>query len=73
MKKNSILSAALLAFGTLGAQAGGILTNTNQNAAFLRNFAQEGQITLTSLYANPAGNAFLSPGWHLSLNSQTAI
>lgn len=73
MKKNSIISAALFAFGVLNTQAGGILTNTNQNAAFLRNFAQEGQITLTSLYANPAGNAFLSPGWHLSLNSQTAV
>ena len=52
---------------------GGLLTNTNQNAAFVRNFAQEGQITLTSIYANPAGGAFLSPGWHLSLNSQTAF
>lgn len=53
--------------------AGGLLTNTNQNAAFLRNFAQEGTITLTSLYANPAGTAFLSNGWHLSINSQTAF
>ena len=55
------------------AYAGGLLTNTNQNAAYLRNFAQEGQISLTSLYANPAGNAFLSNGWHLSINSQTAV
>lgn len=55
------------------AMAGGLLTNTNQNAAFLRNFAQEGTITLTSLYANPAGTAFLSNGWHLSINSQTAF
>ena len=53
--------------------AGGLLTTTNQNAAFVRNFAQEGQITLTSIYANPAGGAFLSKGWHLSLNSQTAF
>lgn len=53
--------------------AGGILTNTNQNAAFVRNFAQEGKIDLTSIYANPAGGAFLSDGWHLSLNSQTAF
>ena len=53
--------------------AGGLLTNTNQNAAFVRNFAQEGKIDLTSIYANPAGGAFLSSGWHLSLNSQTAF
>ncbi len=53
--------------------AGGLLTNTNQNAAFVRNFAQEGKIDLTSIYANPAGGAFLANGWHLSLNSQTAF
>lgn len=53
--------------------AGGLLTNTNQNAAFVRNFAQEGKIDITSIYANPAGGAFLSDGWHLSLNSQTAF
>ena len=53
--------------------AGGLLTNTNQNAAFDRNFAQEGKIDLTSIYANPAGGAFLTNGWHLSLNSQTAF
>lgn len=58
---------------SLYAFAGGYLTNTNQNAAFVRNFAQEGTITLTSIYANPAGGGFLSDGWHLSLNSQTAI
>ncbi|MBQ0049964.1 MAG: hypothetical protein KBT12_07000 [Bacteroidales bacterium] len=72
MKKITLITAAaIMCSGS--AMAGGLLTNTNQNAAFLRNFAQEGQITLTSLYANPAGNAFLSPGWHLSLNSQTAF
>ena len=53
--------------------AGGLLTNTNQNAAFVRNFAQEGKIDITSIYANPAGGAFLDNGWHLSLNNQTAF
>lgn len=53
--------------------AGGLLTNTNQNAAFVRNFAQEGKIDITSIYANPAGGAFLERGWHLSLNNQTAF
>ena len=53
--------------------AGGLLTNTNQNAAFVRNFAQEGKIDITSIYTNPAGGAFLENGWHLSLNMQTAF
>lgn len=70
MKQVTLIAA--LALSSASAMAGGLNTNSNQNAAFLRNFAQEGQITLTSIYANPAGNVFLSPGWHLSLNAQSA-
>ena len=63
-----------MAFATVSsAFAGGLLTNTNQNAAFVRNFAQEGKIDLTSIFANPAGGAFLENGWHLSLNNQSAF
>ncbi len=40
--KKSILSLAFV-LASIGSQAGGLVTNTNQNAAFLRNFAQEGQ------------------------------
>ena len=71
--KKQVLMTLFAAATSLQAFAGGYLTNTNQNAAFVRNFAQEGTITLTSIYANPAGGGFLSDGWHLSLNSQTAI
>lgn len=71
MKK--ILSLMAIFVAASNAFAGGLLTNTNQNAAFVRNFAQEGKIDLTSIYANPAGGAFLANGWHLSLNSQTAF
>ncbi len=70
--KKFFLTAAIAAL-SLPMMAGGLLTNTNQNAAFLRNMAQDAQITLTSIYANPAGNVFLSEGWHLSINSQTAF
>lgn len=54
------------------AMAGGLLTNTNQNAAYVRQMSQNGIIDLAGLYANPAGTAFLSDGWHLSVNSQSA-
>ena len=71
--KKSILSLAFV-LASIGSQAGGLVTNTNQNAAFLRNFAQEGQYgEITAIYANPAGGAFLRKGWHLSLNNQVAI
>lgn len=71
--KKSILSLAFV-LASISSQAGGLVTNTNQNAAFLRNFAQEGQYgEITAIYANPAGGAFLRKGWHLSLNNQVAI
>jgi hypothetical protein len=50
--------------------AGGLLTNTNQNIAFNRNFARDGVIGIDGVYSNPAGVAFLSKGFHLSLNIQ---
>lgn len=63
-----------LVLASVSVKAGGLVTNTNQNAAFLRNFAQEGQYgEITAIYANPAGGAFLRKGWHLSLNDQVAI
>ncbi len=50
--------------------AGGLLTNTNTNIAFNRNFARDGIIGIDGVYSNPAGVAFMSNGFHLSLNIQ---
>ncbi|MCQ2206522.1 MAG: transporter [Bacteroidaceae bacterium] len=66
MKKLLICSAFMA--GSLTAMAGGLLTNTNQNAHFLRQMSQEGIIDINGIYANPAGTAFLSDGFHLNLN-----
>ena len=63
---------AFAALTALPAHSGGLLTNTNQNASFLRQMSQESIIDITGLYANPAGTAFLAPGFHLSLNVQNA-
>ena len=64
---------AVLAFGLSSmAFAGGLLTNTNQNAAFLRQMSQDAVIDITGLYLNPAGTAFLAPGFHITLNAQNA-
>ncbi len=52
--------------------AGGILTNTNQNVAFLRNPARDAVIAIDGVYTNPAGVAFLGEGSYLSLNWQIA-
>lgn len=54
------------------ATAGGLLTNTNQNVAFLRNPCRDAIVAIDGVYSNPAGVNFLSEGFHLSLNIQSA-
>ncbi|MCR4809017.1 MAG: transporter [Prevotella sp.] len=71
MKTKKILTGFLLAAATT-AQAGGILTNTNQSIDFLRNPARDAAIGLDGVYSNPAGVAFLPEGFHLGLNWQYA-
>ena len=49
------------------------MTNTNQNAAFLRNFARGASTDIDAVYSNPAGLAFLKKdGLHVSFNVQSA-
>lgn len=72
MIKKQLISLALAGISTATAIAGGLLTNTNQNAAFLRQLSQEAVIDITGAYMNPAGVAFLKKGFHLSLNIQNA-
>ncbi len=63
------IMAALLLPAT--AMAGGLVTNTNQSASFIRKPAQDAVLDVTGTYYNPAGLAFLSEGFHLSLSNQT--
>ncbi len=72
MKTVKTLFAATLLVATGTATAGGLLTNTNQNVAFLRNPARDAAIAIDGVYSNPAGVAFLGDGHHLSLNWQFA-
>ncbi len=68
-KKYQLVCAALLAVGPVF--AGGILTNTNQSAAFLRNLARNASMEIDAVITNPAGIAFLPDGFHFSLNGQS--
>ena len=70
--KKKLTIIALSAASTLPVLAGGLVHNTNHNAAFLRQFSQDAIIDITGLYLNPAGTAFLADGWHVSLNVQNA-
>lgn len=54
------------------AMAGGLLTNTNQHAAFNRMMSREASIGIDGVYYNPAGVVFMGEGHHLALNWQLA-
>lgn len=69
---NRILLTFCASFIALSSLAGGLLTNTNQNATFLRNPARDAAIAIDGVYSNPAGIAFLEKGFHLSLSWQAA-
>ena len=71
MKRQLLLALAATGIA-LPTMAGGLVTNTNQNAAFLRQLSQDAIIDITGLYMNPAGTAFLAPGAHVSFNIQNA-
>ena len=69
--KNVCLSVFMTA-SAIAANAGGLLTNTNQNIAFNRMMSREASIGIDGVYYNPAGGAFMKEGHHLSINLQTA-
>lgn len=71
MKKN-LSSLVVLVMTTIGAYAGGILTNTNQSVLFLKNPARDAAIGLDGVYSNPAGVAFMPEGFHVAFNWQYA-
>ncbi len=72
MRKLSLISFLMLIV-SVPTFAGGLLTNTNQNVAFLRNIARGASTEIDAVYSNPAGVAFLNDGFHLSLNGQSAF
>ena len=72
MKTKVILAGIMLAAAATTAQAGGILTNTNQSIDFLRNPARDAAIGLDGVYSNPAGAALLPEGLHLGFKWQYA-
>lgn len=70
MKK---LATTLLLLATVAsASAGGLMTNTNQSAAFLRSISRGTSLDPDAVYHNPAGTVFMADGWHLGINNQMA-
>lgn len=51
--------------------AGGLLTNTNQSAQFIRMMSRNASTGIDAVYYNPAGLIKLEDGWHFAFSSQT--
>ncbi len=70
--KKILVSAVLMMSATVSTFAGGLLTNTNQHASFLRNPSRQAIIGIEGVYTNPAGVAFMPQGFHLGVTWQAA-
>lgn len=72
MKKLLLIGAATLIVSN-STFAGGILTNTNQHAAFLRMLSRGATTNIDGALSNPAGLSFLpNDGFHVGLSIQSA-
>lgn len=73
MRKISLISFMMLIVST-STFAGGLLTNTNQHAAFLRMLSRGATTEIDGALSNRAGLAFLpNDGFHMSLSIQSAF
>ena len=69
MKKLIVTAGLLMCFGAVF--AGGLLTNTNQSAQFIRMLSRNASTSTDAVYFNPAGLMQMSNGFYISLQSQT--
>ncbi|MGE5357271.1 MAG: hypothetical protein ACM3PT_13650 [Deltaproteobacteria bacterium] len=53
--------------------AGGIVTNTNQSAAWIRTLARDASIDVDAVFFNPAGLTHLEDGFYIQVNNQTVM
>ena len=54
-----------------GALAGGLLTNYNQSAQYIRMLSRNASTDIDAVFFNPAGLIKLEDGWHFAFYSQT--
>lgn len=71
MKKLLLITAAMMLSGSLF--AGGIVTNTNQSAAWVRLLTRDASTSADAVYFNPAGLMQLNNGLHFSISNQTIL
>ncbi|MCF6237237.1 MAG: hypothetical protein L3J79_00220 [Candidatus Marinimicrobia bacterium] len=69
MKK--MMGMSLLLLMTIQVFAGGMVTNSNQSAEYMRTLNRNASVELDAVYFNPAAVATLDEGLHLYLSNQT--
>jgi long-chain fatty acid transport protein len=69
MRKLLTFASAVLIAGNLF--SAGLVTNTNQSAAWVRMPSRNASTGIDAVYYNPAGLTKLEDGFHFSLNNQT--
>jgi long-chain fatty acid transport protein len=69
--KKTILALMMVVAVVFTTNAGGILTNTNQSAQWVRMLSRNASTQIDAVYYNPAGLANLKDGFHFSLNNQS--
>ena len=70
--RNSLIVVVVLVLAQL-ALAGGIVTNSNQSAQFVRNLSRNASSEIDAIYFNPAGLTQLASGWHFAVYNQTIM
>src|SRR5512133_3869796 len=68
--KRLLLFSIAAGFAVVSAFAGGLVTNTNQSASWVRNPARDASRGIEAVYYNPAGIMALNNGFHFSLSNQ---
>jgi long-subunit fatty acid transport protein len=71
MRKLLTFVAAMLITGSL--IAGGLVTNTNQSAAWVRLPSRNASVGIDAVYYNPAGLMKLENGFHASVSNQSIL
>ena len=71
--KKTILTIFSFVFILQFVFGGGIVTNTNQSAAWVRSMVRDASVDVDAVFFNPAGLTHLEDGFYIQVNSQTVM
>ena len=71
--KQTILTIFFFVVMVQMAFSGGIVTNTNQSAAWVRSMVRDASVDVDAVFFNPAGLVHLEDGFYIQVNTQTVM